>query len=260
MKTVRRALLRWYDRHKRDLPWRHTDDPYAIWVSEVMLQQTRVETVREEPEHSAYVVCERDDEEGTRWLPRRMRIAFRVRGEEHSFAVALASCLAKYAREISMEAFNAHFARFGKDIRPTAGYRGDAQRWLADAQEAIGASGIDRELLMHRAQQLFLVFRAGHRDAAGSTVGVQPDAFDHRMHPIAVGDRAVERLEQDHPAAFGPHVTVTAGIEGLAATDPGQHRCLGKANERVGGEQQMRGADERAIDRAGPHRGMRDLV
>jgi A/G-specific adenine glycosylase len=38
-------LLSWYDQHKRDLPWRHTTDPYAIWVSEVMLQQTRVETV-----------------------------------------------------------------------------------------------------------------------------------------------------------------------------------------------------------------------
>jgi len=42
---TRRALLRWYDRHKRDLPWRHTRDPYAIWISETMLQQTRVETV-----------------------------------------------------------------------------------------------------------------------------------------------------------------------------------------------------------------------
>lgn len=38
-------LLRWFARHARDLPWRRTRDPYAIWVSEVMLQQTRVETV-----------------------------------------------------------------------------------------------------------------------------------------------------------------------------------------------------------------------
>ena len=41
----RSALLHWYDQHARDLPWRRTRDPYAIWVSEVMLQQTRVETV-----------------------------------------------------------------------------------------------------------------------------------------------------------------------------------------------------------------------
>lgn len=39
-------LLAWYESAKRDLPWRHTRDPYRIWVSEVMLQQTRVEAVR----------------------------------------------------------------------------------------------------------------------------------------------------------------------------------------------------------------------
>lgn len=39
------ALLAWYDREQRDLPWRRTNDPYAIWVSEVMLQQTQVATV-----------------------------------------------------------------------------------------------------------------------------------------------------------------------------------------------------------------------
>jgi A/G-specific adenine glycosylase len=42
---VRAALIGWYDRVARDLPWRRTRDPYAIWVSEIMLQQTRVETV-----------------------------------------------------------------------------------------------------------------------------------------------------------------------------------------------------------------------
>ncbi len=39
-------LLRWYPSHKRDLPWRQDRDPYHVWVSEVMLQQTRVEAVR----------------------------------------------------------------------------------------------------------------------------------------------------------------------------------------------------------------------
>jgi A/G-specific adenine glycosylase len=43
--AVRRNLLRWYDRHRRDLPWRDSRDPYRIWVSEVMLQQTRVQAV-----------------------------------------------------------------------------------------------------------------------------------------------------------------------------------------------------------------------
>ncbi|OWR27707.1 A/G-specific adenine glycosylase [Saccharibacillus sp. O23] len=40
-----RELLIWYDRSKRDLPWRRHRDPYFIWVSEIMLQQTRVDTV-----------------------------------------------------------------------------------------------------------------------------------------------------------------------------------------------------------------------
>jgi A/G-specific adenine glycosylase len=46
-RRLRAALLAWYSPAARDLPWRGSRDPYAIWVSEVMLQQTRVETVRE---------------------------------------------------------------------------------------------------------------------------------------------------------------------------------------------------------------------
>ncbi len=42
---MRAALLGWYAAHRRDLPWRRTGDPYAVWVSEVMLQQTRVSVV-----------------------------------------------------------------------------------------------------------------------------------------------------------------------------------------------------------------------
>ncbi|HVT97504.1 MAG TPA: A/G-specific adenine glycosylase [Acidobacteriaceae bacterium] len=41
----RRNLLQWFDQHSRDLPWRQTGDPWAIWVSETMLQQTRVSVV-----------------------------------------------------------------------------------------------------------------------------------------------------------------------------------------------------------------------
>jgi A/G-specific adenine glycosylase len=42
---LQETLLGWYEACRRDLPWRRTRDPYAIWVSEIMLQQTRVETV-----------------------------------------------------------------------------------------------------------------------------------------------------------------------------------------------------------------------
>lgn len=45
VRAIRRRLLAWFARHARDLPWRHSSDPYAIWVAEVMLQQTRVAAV-----------------------------------------------------------------------------------------------------------------------------------------------------------------------------------------------------------------------
>lgn len=44
---MRHELLAWFDQNKRDLPWRKSNDPYAIWVSEIMLQQTRVAAVLE---------------------------------------------------------------------------------------------------------------------------------------------------------------------------------------------------------------------
>jgi A/G-specific adenine glycosylase len=49
------ALLAWYQCHGRDLPWRHTRDPYAIWVAEVMLQQTQVDTVV--PFYERWLAC-----------------------------------------------------------------------------------------------------------------------------------------------------------------------------------------------------------
>lgn len=45
MPRIAHRLLTWYDKNKRTLPWRGHSDPYAVWVSEIMLQQTRVEAV-----------------------------------------------------------------------------------------------------------------------------------------------------------------------------------------------------------------------
>jgi len=50
---LRAALLQWYGLHQRDLPWRRNLDPYSIWVSEIMLQQTRVQVVIER--HKAFL-------------------------------------------------------------------------------------------------------------------------------------------------------------------------------------------------------------
>jgi A/G-specific adenine glycosylase len=52
-RALRIALARWYARCRRDLPWRRTSDPYRIWVSEVMLQQTQVQTV--EPYYNRFI-------------------------------------------------------------------------------------------------------------------------------------------------------------------------------------------------------------
>src|SRR5262245_50447552 len=43
--ALRTGILRWYRRERRDLPWRGTTDPYAVWISEIMLQQTTVAAV-----------------------------------------------------------------------------------------------------------------------------------------------------------------------------------------------------------------------
>ena len=68
LKELPEALLPWYHKNKRELPWRQTREPYAIWLSEIMLQQTRVEAVRgyyarflaELPDVAALAACDDD--------------------------------------------------------------------------------------------------------------------------------------------------------------------------------------------------------
>ena len=46
LRNIVKPLVNWYRENKRDLPWRHNPDAYRVWVSEIMLQQTRVEAVK----------------------------------------------------------------------------------------------------------------------------------------------------------------------------------------------------------------------
>ncbi len=46
LKAAVEPLLKWYEKNKRELPWRSQATPYRVWVSEIMLQQTRVEAVK----------------------------------------------------------------------------------------------------------------------------------------------------------------------------------------------------------------------
>jgi ribonuclease HII len=107
----------------------------------VAFQDAIVTLVSEAPERSEYELVERRG-------PRAMRMIFAERAEQASFAVALASCLAKYARETAMHAFNQWFAARAPELVATAGYRNDAQRWLADAEPVIARERLDRALLV----------------------------------------------------------------------------------------------------------------
>lgn len=88
LRTVRRALVAWYRKGHRDLPWRRTRDPYAIWVSEMMLQQTRVETVLPYYE---------------RWLRRFPTVRELAAAEEHEVLHAWAG-LGYYSRARNLRA------------------------------------------------------------------------------------------------------------------------------------------------------------
>lgn len=104
-------------------------------------QDASVELVDESPESSRYTLTERRG-------PRSMRITFAEKAEKLSFAVALASCLAKYARETAMGAFNEYFGARQPGLVPTAGYTTDGRRWLADARELVTREQIDATTLV----------------------------------------------------------------------------------------------------------------
>jgi hypothetical protein len=78
------------------------------------------------------------------------QVVFAEGGETRSFATALASCFAKYARELAMEAFNRHFGRLAPGLTPTAGYTEDGRRWLLDAERLLPPGALDRGLLVRR--------------------------------------------------------------------------------------------------------------
>jgi len=88
-----------------------------------------IATLEEAERVSAYVVRPRE---------REVRVRFVVEGEVASPLVALASCLAKYAREILMEAFNGYFASKAPGLTPTAGYWNDGPRFLDDLERLTG--------------------------------------------------------------------------------------------------------------------------
>ena len=99
----------------------------------------------------AAVITERESVAESRYrltgLGREVSARVIPEADGHSIAVALASCLAKYAREVSMRQFNAHWANLVPGLRPTAGYPVDAKRFLADIRPAMARLGLPDELV-----------------------------------------------------------------------------------------------------------------
>jgi ribonuclease HII len=108
---------------------------YGRLLSET-LDDAAVDVVHEEEGYSEYTVRR------GRGRDVRMRLAFSERGERFAFPTALGSCLAKHARELAMQAFNAWFGALQPGLRPTAGYYSDGKRWLDDAGPALERCGL----------------------------------------------------------------------------------------------------------------------
>jgi A/G-specific adenine glycosylase len=119
--ALRRSLLRWFSRSKRPLPWRRTRDPYAIWVSEAMLQQTTVATVIPYYE---------------RFMNRFPDLASLARAEEDE-VLALWSGLGYYSRarnlrQAARQILETHSGRFPRDVEAAMALKG-VGRYTASA-------------------------------------------------------------------------------------------------------------------------------
>lgn len=83
-----------------------------------------------------------------RWRARQFRLAFEPDGDEHHFAVALASMQSKYLRELHMELLNAYWQAQVPGVRRTAGYGRDGVRFIHDVEDKLNELGLDRGALV----------------------------------------------------------------------------------------------------------------
>ena len=100
------------------------------------------DVLEEGDQRSAYVV--RDERDSGRTL----QVTFQEGGDSRALPTALASMVAKYVRELYMTAFNAYWQQRIDGLKPTAGYHGDARRFLRDIAPALHAEGVDRAALV----------------------------------------------------------------------------------------------------------------
>lgn len=112
---------------------------YGDWLLG-LLPFWQLDTEQERQRRSAYTIRQGDLE---------LRFRFLVEGEDQEVEIALASCLAKYVREVMMTLFNRYWERRRKDVQPTAGYWQDAGRWL-EAMAGDAAFEAARDRLVRR--------------------------------------------------------------------------------------------------------------
>ena len=102
------------------------------------------DVLEEGGERSSYRIAEADRSDRT------LVVTFQENGELHALPTALASMTAKYVRELYMRAFNAYWQERMEGLRPTAGYYGDAGRFLRDIAPLLRADGVPVESLVRR--------------------------------------------------------------------------------------------------------------
>ncbi len=129
---------------ENDLQQRSFDEAHRqlLEAGEAIATRAEFQALAETPVCSAYQLSAREPER------RAMLVLFCERAELRSLTTALASCAAKYAREVCMGAFNRYFEDLQPGLRPTAGYTSDGRRWLRDAAGALERAGLPRELLI----------------------------------------------------------------------------------------------------------------
>nr|MCF0103362.1 hypothetical protein [Streptomyces sp. MH191] len=104
---------------------------------------------------------------------------------------------------------------------------------------------VDPGLPVDRVQQRLLRLGAGHDQARAAAVGVVAGGGQHGVHPVAVGQRVREPLQDEHRAALRAHEPVGLGGEGGAAAAPREHARVGEPGERVGRRQHVDPAGQR---------------
>lgn len=109
---------------------------YAPYLTD-LLDGAWINTITEGPECSEYTV-------------NNLRIRFEPKADKNAFAVALSSIFAKYLRECFMNELNNYFTEFIPDLKPTAGYHGDAPRFMSDIKDVLLNENIDRDQLWRK--------------------------------------------------------------------------------------------------------------